>query len=99
MQTGDLGVAGWFANWTQRHERWLAGALRGSGVGFDLRPTIWLAYVRLRDTALEAVEADLASSAPKVSRPAPYPGVTRIGGYAPRSRCPTGAGFPGPARS
>lgn len=99
MQTGDLGVAGWFANWTQRHERWLAGALRGSGVGFDLRPTIWLAYVRLRDTALEAVEADLASSALRCPARPPTRVVTRIGGYAPRSRCPTGAGFPGPARS
>jgi transposase len=71
--------------WTERHRRWLAT------LTFDeaaLRTTYahYLATVRLRDTALEAVESDLVvwcSEPPfgeQVARLAAYRGVTTIGG-------------------
>ncbi|MCA1675214.1 MAG: IS110 family transposase, partial [Actinobacteria bacterium] len=72
------------STWTQRHERWLAGLC------FEDRALAstyghYLAAVRLRDTALEAVEADLAPWCDRepfgiqVSRLAAYRGVTRMG--------------------
>ena len=73
------------STWTQAHERWLAArhfddrALAGTYAHY-------LSTVRLRDTSLEAVEADLlpwCDSPPfgsQVSRLGAYRGVTRIGG-------------------
>ena len=73
------------STWTQPHERWLAArhfddrALAGTYAHY-------LSTVRLRDTSLEAVEADLlpwCDSPPfgsQVSRLGAYRGVTRIGG-------------------
>ena len=73
------------STWTDRHYRWPAG------VQFEdpaLASTYghYLATVRLRDTALEAVEADLVPwcdrdpFADQVARLAAYRGVTRLGG-------------------
>ena len=72
------------STWTQRHERWLATR------SFDdpaLATTYahYLSTVRLRDSALEAVERDLEAwcgTSPfgdQVGRLAAYRGVTRIG--------------------
>ena len=72
------------SKWTERHRRWLAT------VSFD-DPAIettyshYLATVKLRDTELESVEADLVGwctkdpFADQVPRLAAYRGVTRVG--------------------
>jgi transposase len=73
------------STWTDRHYRWLAG------VHFEDRALAstyghYLATVRLRDTALESVEADLTPWCDRepfgeqVARLAAYRGVTRLGG-------------------
>jgi transposase len=73
------------STWTDRHHRWLAG------VHFEDRALAstyghYLATVRLRDTALESVEADLTPWCDRepfgeqVARLAAYRGVTRLGG-------------------
>lgn len=46
------------SNWTQRHERWVAG-LRFEDRALSSTYAHYLAAVRLADAALESVEADL----------------------------------------
>lgn len=73
------------STWTQRHERWLAG-LHFEDRALASTFAHYLATVRLRDAALDAVEADLLPwcgrepFGAQVPRLAAYRGVTRIGG-------------------
>ena len=73
------------STWTQRHERWLAG-LHFEDRALASTFAHYLATVRLRDAALDAVEADLLAwcgpepFGAQVPRLAAYRGVTRIGG-------------------
>ena len=70
--------------WTERHRRWLA-TLSFDDPALGATYSHYLATVKLRDTALEAVEADLLPWCEKdpfgeqVSRLAAYRGVTSIG--------------------
>jgi len=72
------------SRWTERHRRWLA-TLSFDDPAIAITYSHYLATVKLRDTALEAVEADLVpwcTSEPfgdQVPRLAAYSGVTRIG--------------------
>ncbi len=73
------------STWTQRHERWLAG-LHFEDRALASTFAHYLSTVRLRDAALDAVEADLLPwcgrepFGAQVPRLAAYRGVTRIGG-------------------
>ena len=73
------------STWTHRHERWLAG-LHFEDRALASTFAHYRATARLRDTALEAVEADLLPwcgrepFGAQVPRLAAYRGVTRIGG-------------------
>jgi transposase len=73
------------STWTERHYRWLAG-LRFEDPALASTYNHYLATVRLRDTALESVEADLVPWCDRdpfgtqVARLAAYRGVTRLGG-------------------
>ena len=70
--------------WTERHRRWLA-TLSFDDPAIATTYSHYLATVKLRDTELEAVEADLSPWCTKdpfgdqVLRLAAYRGVTRIG--------------------
>ena len=70
--------------WTERHRRWLA-TLSFDDPAIATTYSHYLATVKLRDTALEAVEADLVPwctqdpFGDQVPRLAAYRGVTRIG--------------------
>ena len=70
--------------WTERHRRWLA-TLSFDDPAIATTYSHYLATVKLRETALEAVEADLVPWCTKdpfgdqVPRLAAYRGVTRIG--------------------
>ena len=70
--------------WTDRHRRWLA-TLSFDDPAIATTYSHYLATVKLRDTALESVEADLVPWCTKdpfgdqVPRLAAYRGVTRIG--------------------
>jgi transposase len=72
------------SRWTERHRRWLA-TLSFDDPAIATTFSHYLATVKLRDTALESVEADLlplCTSEPfgeQVPRLAAYRGVTRIG--------------------
>jgi transposase len=73
------------SNWTTRHERWLAGLVFEDRALADTFGH-YRATVTLRDTALEAVEADLVPwcerepFAEAALRLGAYRGVTRLGG-------------------
>jgi len=70
--------------WTERHRRWLA-TLSFDDPAIATTYSHYLATVKLRDTALESIEADLLPWCEKdpfgdqVQRLAAYRGVTRIG--------------------
>jgi hypothetical protein len=92
------------STWTDRHYRWLAG-VHFEDRALALTYNHYLATVRLRDTALESVEADLVPWCDRdpfgaqVVRLAAYRGVTRLGGLCLAARCSTGGVSPGPGRS
>ncbi len=71
--------------WTERHRRWLA-AVSFDNTALSSTYAHYLSTVRLRDVALESVEADLApycTTEPfgsQVARLSAYRGVTSIGG-------------------
>ena len=86
--------------WTERHRRWLA-TLSFDDPAIATTYSHYLATVKLRDTALESVEADLLPWCTKdpfgdqVPRLAAYRGVTRVGALClspgPTSTAPTWA--------
>jgi transposase len=73
------------SNWTQRHERWLAG-LHFEDRALAVTFAHYRATVQVRDAALESVEADLGPWCARdpfgdqVARLGAYRGVTRLGG-------------------